>query len=88
MTYEKDNQAKVLILILKDHRTKSVAVPGAACLSISCATAEHYRDSKALSPVKGPVSLWRYKEGLSGCSAVEPAVPLTAESCNTDFPQD
>ena len=57
MTYEEDIQVKVLILIFKDHRIRSVAVPGAACLPISCATAAHCRDSKALSPLRRPVDL-------------------------------
>lgn len=55
MTYEKDIQVKVLILIFKDHRIRSVAVPGVACLSISCATADHYMDRMALSTLKRPI---------------------------------
>lgn len=52
MTDEKDIPVKVLILIFKDHRMWFVAVPGVACLSISCATADNYRDSEALSTLK------------------------------------
>lgn len=66
MTYEEDNQAKVLILVLEEHRTVFVAVPGAACLSISCATAEHHRDSEALSAVKAPIDFIVEVQGRFG----------------------
>lgn len=66
MTYEEDNQAKVLILILKEHRARFVAVPGAACLSMSCATAEHPRDREALSPVKAPIDFIVEVQGRFG----------------------
>lgn len=55
MTQEKDTQAKVLVLILKAHRIRSVAVSGVGCLWVSCATADHQRDSKALSALKSPI---------------------------------
>lgn len=85
MTYEKDTQVKVLILISKDHRIGFVAVAGVACHSISCVTADHYRDSEALSTLKRFHCRQQEEDLDLGGSEVETAVSLTAASCPTNF---